>query len=193
MVLVIDRRICQLREKWSASMRFTPELTVFGIFLVLATVAIGTLMAVAFAAHGPPIEQAEVQKSGYRLRRVWFRGLAISAVVAFLLSLPAFPYRTSSQLASLPRHPVTALQFAFVIPPVLPVDTPIVLDVTATDVNHGVGIYDPDGRIVAQVQAMPGYTNSLQLVLKRPGRYVVLCMEYCGIAHHLMRATFEAR
>lgn len=174
-------------------MRLTPELTIFGVFLILAAVAIGTLVAIASAAHGPAVEQADVQKSGYQLRRVWFRGLAISAVIAFLLSLPAFPYRTRSQLASSPHHPVTALQFAFVMPAVLPIDTPIVLDVTATDVNHGVGIYDPDGRIVAQVQAMPGYTNSLQLVLKKPGQYLVLCMEYCGIAHHLMRATFEVR
>src|SRR5574337_1419080 len=174
-------------------MHLSPELTIFGVFLILAAVAIGTLVAIASAAHGPVVEQADVQKGGYRLRRVWFRGLAIVAVIAFLLSLPAFPYRAHFEAASAQHHPVTALQFAFVMPPVLPVNTPIVLDVTATDVNHGVGIYDPDGRIVAQVQAMPGYTNSLPLVLKKPGQYVVLCLEYCGIAHHLMRATSPVR
>lgn len=174
-------------------MRLTPELTIFGIFLILAAVAIGTLVAIACIAHGPAIEQAAIQNQGYRLRRVWFRGLAIVAVVGFLFSLPAFPYRSRSQLASSQHYPVTALQFAFVMPAMLPINTPIVLDVTATDVNHGVGIYDPDGRIVAQVQAMPGYTNSLQLVLKKPGQYAVLCLEYCGIAHHLMRTGFEVR
>ncbi len=168
-------------------MRLTPELTIFGIFLVLAAAAICALVGVAFAAHGPAVEQSDVQKHGYRLRRIWFRGLVAAAVVAFVLSLPAFPYRTPSQLASSQHYPVTALQFAFMVPTVLPLDTPIVLDVTATDVNHGVGIYDPDGRIVAQVQAMPGYTNSLQLTLKKPGQYTVLCLEYCGIAHHAMQ------
>src|SRR5574337_68066 len=174
-------------------MRLTPEFTVFGIFLVLAAVAICTLVAVAFAAHGSAVEQATVQNQGYRLRNVWFRGLAVIAVVGFLLSLPAFPYRHRSQAASSPHYSVTALQFAFAMPPLLPLDTPVVLDVTATDVNHGVGIYDPDGRIVAQVQAMPGYTNPLPLVLNKPGQYTVLCMEYCGIAHHLMRATSPVR
>lgn len=174
-------------------MRLTPELTVFGVFLVLVAVAICALLAVAFAAHGSTVEQADVQRRGYKLRGVWFRGLATIAIVGFLLSLPAFPYRHRSQAASSQHYPVTALQFAFVMPPVLPLDTPIVLDVTATDVNHGVGIYDPDGRITGQVQAMPGYTNSLPLVFKKPGQYTVLCMEYCGIAHHLMRATFEVR
>lgn len=171
----------------------TPELTIFTIFLILAIIAVSALLTVAFAARGPAVDQSVVQKPGYRLRSIWFRGLAIVAVIGFLLSLPAFPYRHRSQPAAAQHHPVTALQFAFVMPPVLPVDTPIVLDVTATDVNHGIGIYDPDGRIVGQVQAMPGYTNSLPLVLKKPGQYVVLCMEYCGIAHHLMRATFEVR
>src|SRR5574337_1331037 len=127
-------------------MRLTPELTVFGIFLVLAAVAICTLVAIAFASHGSPVEQADVQRPGYRLRSVWFRGLAIVAIVGFVLSLPAFPYRHRSQAASSQHYPVTALQFAFVVPPVLPLDTPVVLDVTAADVNHGVGVYDPDGR-----------------------------------------------
>ena len=174
-------------------MRLTPELTIFGVFLILAAVAIGALVAIASVAHGPAVEQSAIQNQGYRLRRIWFRGLAATAVFAFILSLPAFPYRTRSQLASSQHYPVTALQFAFVMPTALPVNTPIVLDVTAIDVNHGVGIYDPDGRIVAQVQAMPGYTNSLSLMLKKPGQYVVLCLEYCGIAHHLMRAGFEVR
>lgn len=174
-------------------MRLTPELTIFGIFLMLSAVTICTLVAIAFAAHGPVVEQTAIQNRGYSLRRIWFRALAVTAVLAFLLSLPAFPYGARSQLASSPHYPVTALQFAFVVPAVLPINTPIVLDVTATDVNHGVGIYDPDGRIVAQVQAMPGYTNPLPLALKKPGQYTVLCMEYCGIAHHLMRATFEVR
>jgi cytochrome c oxidase subunit 2 len=174
-------------------MRLTPELIIFVAFLMLAAVAIGTLVAVARTAQGPAVEQATVQNPGYQLRRIWFRGLAVVAVIGFLLSLPAFPYYTRSQLASSQHFPVTALQFAFAMPTVLPIDTPIVLDVTATDVNHGVGIYDPDGRIVAQVQAMPGYTNSLSLALKKPGQYVVLCLEYCGIAHHLMRAGFEVR
>lgn len=174
-------------------MRMTPGLAVFGVFLILAAVAIGTLVAIASAAHGPLAEQTAVQSRGYRLRRVWFWGLAITVVPAFLLSLPAFPYRARSELASARHYRVIALQFAFVVPAVLPADTPIVLDVTATDVNHGFGIYGPDGRIVAQVQAMPGYTNSLPLVLTKPGQYVVRCLEFCGLAHDAMRAGFEVR
>jgi cytochrome c oxidase subunit II len=113
--------------------------------------------------------------------------------VAFALSLPAFPYRGHAGTVSPQHYRVVAQQFGFVMPDVLPFGTPIVLDVSAKDVNHGFGIYDPDGRIVAQVQAMPGYTNALPLRLSRRGQYVVRCLEFCGVAHAFMRAGFEVR
>jgi hypothetical protein len=43
-------------------------------------------------------------------------------------------------------------------------------------------------RIVAQTQAMPGYTNVLRYTFTEPGVYRVLCLEYCEIAHHRMKA-----
>lgn len=61
--------------------------------------------------------------------------------------------------------------------------------VTSKDVNHGFGIYDKGLHLMAQVQAMPGYTNVLRYTFKQPGQYQILCMEYCGLAHHNMRAT----
>ena len=58
--------------------------------------------------------------------------------------------------------------------------------VTSADVNHGFGIYDADLRLVAQTQAMPGYTNRLRHTFAAEGTYRVLCMEYCGLVHHNM-------
>ena len=63
--------------------------------------------------------------------------------------------------------------------------------VTTVDVNHGFGVYAPDGRIVTQTQAMPGYTNRLVYTFKEPGTYTVQCIEYCGVGHGPMRTTFE--
>jgi cytochrome c oxidase subunit 2 len=64
--------------------------------------------------------------------------------------------------------------------------SPVDFQVTSADVNHGFGIYDPDMRLVGQTQAMPGYVNTLRLTFRRPGTYRVLCLEYCGVAHHAM-------
>jgi cytochrome c oxidase subunit 2 len=64
---------------------------------------------------------------------------------------------------------------------------------TASDVNHGFAIYRDRTRMVAQAQVMPGYVNKLQVRFTQPGDYEVLCLEYCGIAHHGMRAVITVR
>ena len=63
--------------------------------------------------------------------------------------------------------------------------------VTSADVNHGFGIYDPSMRVVAQTQAMPDYVNILRHKFQIPGKYTILCLEYCGLAHHAMATEFE--
>ncbi|WP_197706450.1 hypothetical protein [Magnetospirillum sp. 15-1] len=63
--------------------------------------------------------------------------------------------------------------------------------VTSADVNHGFGIYDPSMRVVAQTQAMPDYVNTLRHKFQAPGKYTILCLEYCGLAHHAMSTEFE--
>lgn len=46
-------------------------------------------------------------------------------------------------------------------------------------------------RIVAQTQAMPGYTNVLRYTFTEPGVYRVLCLEYCGVEHHDMKTEIN--
>lgn len=65
--------------------------------------------------------------------------------------------------------------------------------VTSADVNHGFGIYDGSMRVVAQTQAMPDYVNTLRHKFQTPGKYTILCLEYCGLAHHAMSAELEVR
>jgi cytochrome c oxidase subunit II len=64
-------------------------------------------------------------------------------------------------------------------------------EVTATDVNHGFAIYRDKHHMVAQAQAMPGYVNRLRVRFSEPGDYEVLCLEYCGLAHHNMRVVIK--
>jgi cytochrome c oxidase subunit 2 len=68
---------------------------------------------------------------------------------------------------------------------------PVEFRFTSADVNHGFGIYDAAGTLVAQTQAMPGYVNRLIHVFEAPGTYQVLCLEYCGLAHHAMTAEIQ--
>ena len=38
---------------------------------------------------------------------------------------------------------------------------------------------------------MPGYTNVLRRTFAQPGKYRVLCLEYCGLVHHNMIAEID--
>lgn len=71
------------------------------------------------------------------------------------------------------------------------VGKPVEFDVTSQDVNHGFAIYDPNGELVTQVQAMPDVTNKLLYTFREPGTYHVLCLEYCGVGHPTMRADIH--
>lgn len=73
----------------------------------------------------------------------------------------------------------------------IPLGQEIEFRVTTEDVTHGMGIYTPDMRLIAQVQAMPGYTNKLVHTFDEAGTYQILCMEFCGIAHHDMINEFD--
>lgn len=73
----------------------------------------------------------------------------------------------------------------------IPADTPVTFYVTTEDVTHGMGIYDSGLTLLTQVQAIPGYTTKLSYTFSEPGDYQILCMEFCGVAHHSMVNEFE--
>lgn len=75
----------------------------------------------------------------------------------------------------------------------VPVGRPVLFEVTASDVNHGLGIYRAKQRLIGQVQAMPGYVNRLTVRFDEPGDYELLCLEYCGLVHHGMTAKVTAK
>jgi cytochrome c oxidase subunit 2 len=161
-------------------------------FVVVAAAILLVMTAVARTTVEPAAPQAAVTPAGYRLRKGWLWALAAAAIVALAVSIPSFPYGKPSTLAG--RHySVVASQYSFELPAAVPAGQQIVFDVTSKDVNHGFGIYDPRGRLVAQVQAMPEYVNHLPLRFDVKGRYLVRCLEYCGIAHAAMQGAFEVR
>jgi cytochrome c oxidase subunit 2 len=140
---------------------------------------------VALADYGPVIASA------YRMR-TWLFGLAVVILIAanydtlgklpYVSSLPA-----SASAATIQPVEVLGEQWAWTIrPDAFKVGQTAEFHVTSKDVNHGFALYDPSMRIVAQTQAMPGYINVLRYTFTEPGVYRVLCLEYCGLAHHEM-------
>lgn len=73
----------------------------------------------------------------------------------------------------------------------IPLNKEVEFHITSEDVNHGMGIYNSDLELIGQAQGMPGYTNKLVMTFDKPGTYQVLCLEFCGVAHHDMVNEFE--
>jgi cytochrome c oxidase subunit 2 len=134
----------------------------------------------------------EIQSKAYRLRSGLFAVLLVGFFVLPALTLRDMPYSLASELREPTIVDVTAKQWNWTLSrEQVPANTPVVFRVETEDVNHGMAIYDPDSRLIAQVQAMPGYVNSLAVEFEEPGEYRILCLEYCGLAHHVMAATLE--
>ncbi len=136
----------------------------------------------------------EIYQRAAVLRKWWFRGLLSLAVVAFAISMTWLPYQfvRSAELPGTPtKVAVTGHQFSWELSKnCLPTTTPLEFDVASADVTHGFAIYDENGHIVGQTQAMPGFTNVLLVSLTKPGTYTIHCTELCGVGHSFMKQTF---
>jgi cytochrome c oxidase subunit II len=175
------------------------------IATLLASLAV---LAIALAISGNrfPTEAFSAATTRlYKARKIYFIVLFGAVLVGLALTLPTnpYPYRFGGNNPDLIVK-VGGQMWSWSLTAdaggrsqegglVLPAGKLIEFDVSATDVNHNFGIYDSAGTLIAQVQAMPGYTNRLFHTFDLPGRYYVLCLEYCGIAHHLMNNEFEVR
>lgn len=61
------------------------------------------------------------------------------------------------------------------------------------DTVHGFSLYHPDGNILFTMMLVPGagVESAVVHTFTEPGEYTVRCLEFCGIAHHLMKNSFQ--
>jgi len=153
------------------------------------------VFAVVFFRSKSRADYGPIQQKAYRLRRYVFMGVLAILVSAAFLTLRHLPYdQPAFASGELVKIQVSASQFVWDMSQTeVKVGQLVEFDVTSQDVNHGFGIYDEQMQVVAQTQAMPGYTNKLYYTFTKPGTYKILCLEYCGAAHHYMAADFEVK
>ena len=140
-------------------------------------------------------------------KRFWFF-LILTIIMGIFASvtIPKSPYFAFADKTPAKVIHVAAIQFAFFLSEkAIDRDTPagqqielhvkevIEFRVTSIDVNHGFAISDDSNRLITPTQAMPGYVNRLRYKFEKPGKYNVLCLEYCGVAHQLMRTSFVVK
>jgi cytochrome c oxidase subunit II len=71
---------------------------------------------------------------------------------------------------------------------VVPTDTTVVLEITASDVIHSWWIPKLGGKM----DGVPGYVNKTWFKISEPGVYIGQCAELCGAGHADMRARVRA-
>lgn len=134
-------------------------------------------------------DAGELAARSYRLRDWAFWALLAVVTPVFLYTLTLMPYGADAEAEGVQTVNVTGHMWRWELSQdEFRVGEPVQFRVTSQDVNHGFGIYDEDLTLLTQTQAMPGYTNTLEYTFEQPGTYQVLCLEYCGVAHHAMVA-----
>jgi cytochrome c oxidase subunit 2 len=78
----------------------------------------------------------------------------------------------------------TAEMFAFKPDTIrVPRGRPVTFRLTSPDVIHGFQIVGTN----ANAMILPGYVTQFTVSFPRAGEYLLVCNEYCGLAHHLMQ------
>jgi cytochrome c oxidase subunit 2 len=164
--------------------------TEWTIFLAYGlAVALSIVVAVALVLS----TRSRTAPDTHRLAEFEKRWLAIVAaiLVALLAATIWFTPYGSTTPSDAQVVKVTARQFFWDIAPArVSVGRPVAFETRSVDVNHDFAIYR-GRKFIAQIQVVPGATSTLIHTFREPGTYSVLCLEYCGVNHHGMIATFQ--
>jgi cytochrome c oxidase subunit 2 len=168
----------------------------WGLSLVLMTLIAAVFLWVAAGASRTRDDGAEGARAAYRWRdRLFWFAIVAGALISFA-TLWEWPIAGHAVASPKPDVVIRAVghQWRWELDKdAVRVGQLVEFQITASDVNHGFAIYRDKTRMVAQAQAMPGYVNKLQVRFTEPGDHEVLCLEYCGLAHHGMRAVIKVR
>lgn len=134
-------------------------------------------------------KEIDSEKFAHR-EKAWLAIVACGLVALLFATIFLTPYGETAPPGA-QVVPVEARQFAFSPIPDLRAGEPVEFRLTATDVNHGFGVYTEDDEFVRQVQVVPDHTTTIVHTFDEPGTYKILCLEYCGLNHHGMVGQFE--
>jgi cytochrome c oxidase subunit II len=117
--------------------------------------------------------------------------IVIAILVALLVATIWFTPYGKSTPSDAQVVQVNAQQFFWQLKPArVRVGVPVAFVTRSKDVNHGFGIYKGH-KFIAQIQVVPDRNSTLIHTFHETGIYTVLCLEYCGLDHAGMVATFE--
>jgi cytochrome c oxidase subunit II len=151
-------------------------------------IAIVILAVVAASTRSRrPLSADELKQLGER-EKTWFVIVVVLLVSLLFATIFFTPYGRSAGSGAQVEH-IKGVQFAWVVMgKPLRAGRQVKFELTSADVNHGFGVYTSKGRLLFQVQVVPGKTQVYVYTFKKPGTYKILCLEYCGLDHDRMES-----
>lgn len=157
--------------------------------LLMSAAAILFMRAVADSGPGEPDAAGGAGAQERRRDLIW--ALCAIGLVVSIVSLREWPHAIALDRDHVEVNVLGGQWWWSIDRDQVPLGEPVIFNVTTEDVTHGMGVYDEEMRLLFQTQAMPGYVNRVAYTFDRPGSYKVLCLEFCGVAHHAMTSEFE--
>lgn len=203
------RRVLFLPEQASSVARELDALHYFVIIVtMIGALAVG-LFVVVFIAYfresrhrgrdGAPDARPRHSWGGLPL---WLEVAVAGGLLALFLLWWVIGFRQFVKLQDPPRNSQTVYaigkqwMWSFAYPNgggsngvlYVPVGVPVKLVMTSRDVIHS--FYVPEFRVKQDL--VPGLTTTVWFEVEKPGRYPILCTEYCGANHSTMRGEVVA-
>lgn len=160
--------------------------------LVLYAALLGMLLVAASFVHAirnsseREDDYDAVTSKAYGIRRWWMVFVCAFGLALTVATLTPFPLTASTGTAPRIVQAQSGQWYWNLEDKTAIVGESIQYHVSTVDVNHGFAVFDPNNKLIAQTQAMPGYVNKLNITFTEPGKHLVRCLEYCGLAHHSM-------
>lgn len=167
----------------------------FTMLLLLQIPFVTVFMYVVFRkAYIDPGPSTTKRSKLARVEGLWIASVIVIFIAINVASIQYMPTVIAAQIneEDAQQVDVTATSWAYDISDrEYEVGQTIRFSIRSNDTMHGFAIYHPDGRMIFTTMLVPGVTNPTQIyhTFTEPGVYKVRCLEYCGIAHHLMQDT----
>ena len=165
----------------------------YGAVVVIAVVAILVVWHSTHSFESPRQDTTDTARLAHG-EKGWFIFAVIALGVLLLTTLAFIPYGDNAAATGQQEVTAEGQQFAWIVTPsTIRAGVPVRFTVTAKDVNHGFAVYNDDNVLLFQIQAVPDSTSHIVYTFKTPGRYQVVCLEFCGVNHGKMVGPFLVR
>jgi cytochrome c oxidase subunit II len=164
------------------------------LLYAIATIIAVALLLVVFRSTRVGFRVKVASRDTLEKRESYWGVIAVSLLVITLgATIFAIPYGSDQSTADAKqRMTIVGQQFAWTVKPArVKAGVKTTIELGVKDVNHAVGIYDPDDTLIKQVNIVPGVSQPIEMTFEEPGRYTIRCLEFCGVDHHLMENTLE--